>query len=516
MYKLTNDIKYIQQAIRYMDLFVKNENALIASKKTADTAMAAGDRNPPNAFAGDSYLEAGKYMEELALTYDYGYALLTAQQKADWEAYANQAIFNIWHPTTANWGGLNYPWSGWATNDPVNNYFYSFTKATMLWALATQNKTMISELQNNQFKLLVSFTSTLTGGGTREGTGYGTSLKSLFENYRYWKGSMTEDLSNITGHSKDTIDYWIHATVPTMNYFASIGDQARVSMPEMFDYQRVLMLEAVNLNKGTDQAARGAWWLNNIIILDDNTVGKVRYGFNARYDLLAAGQTPKAPTELVYMANGAGALFAISSWDTTASWFATIAGVYDQSHAHQDQGSFQFYKNEWLSITSNTLSNSGIEQTSDVHNVIRFMNGTIIIPQNNTSTGSALSYSDDGAVLKVNEDLTPAYSSNSTKILSWKRDFTFTRSKHQLNIHDKCSVANGITPVFQLHVPVLPVVNGNIITAGHLKITQTLPVVSGTNAPKIVKMPSSGYATNAYRIELTGSGCEFDVTLDAI
>ena len=34
------------------------------------------------------------------------------------------------------WGGQSFPWSGWAIDDPANNYYYSFLQATMFWTLA--------------------------------------------------------------------------------------------------------------------------------------------------------------------------------------------------------------------------------------------------------------------------------------------------------------------------------------------------------------------------------------------
>ncbi len=89
-------------------------------------------------------------------------------------------------------------------------------------------------------------------------------------------------------------------------------------------------------------------------------------------DLLPYPDAPEAPTDLVYHAVGAGALFARSSWAKDAAWVAIVAGKYDQSHAHQDQGSFTFFRDDWLAVTSNIWSHSGINQDVNVHNVIRF------------------------------------------------------------------------------------------------------------------------------------------------
>ena len=129
-------------------------------------------------------------MEQLALTYDYGYAQLTAAQRAAWSAFAEQAIYNVWNYGQAQWGGKSMPWSGWSTSDPGDNYHYSFLKATQLWALASHGQAtsfayqgapmdLFTFLQQYKFGPLVGYVSQLSGGGSREGTGYGTSPQEL-------------------------------------------------------------------------------------------------------------------------------------------------------------------------------------------------------------------------------------------------------------------------------------------------------------------------------------------------
>lgn len=503
MYRLTNHTAYIQQAIRMVDLFVQSEMALIN----------AGQR--PH-ISGDSYLEVGPYMEQLALAYDYGYDLLTPAQRTAWESYANQTLQNLWYPAAATWGGVAYPWSGWSINDPGNNYFYSFLKATQLWSWASQNTTWITFLQQRKYALLVPFFSGLTGGGTREGTGYGTAIGNMFENYRYWRSSTGEDLSAISTHSRDTIDYWIHATVPTLDYYAAIGDQARSANPRMFDFQRRLMLEAVALNPASAEAARGVWWLNRARLTDGgsgNVIGRMRYNYNFRYDLLVPATPEAQPTALTYDASGAGTLFARSDWTTSASYLATVAGVFDQSHAHQEQGGFTFYKGGWLAVTSNIHSRSGINQDVPVHNVVRFAAGGATIPQNystNTKT-----FSDSGAMLMIQQNLSNAYSRRAADVSAWTREFIYNRAAHTLRVHDVCTVRAGVSAVWQLHTPVLPVVQGDgSIVAGNLRIT---PVFPAAPAVQIVDMHALDNQFNAgYRIEISaGSSCEFIVNLAA-
>ena len=503
MFRRTNDPKYIDQAIRMVDLFVQAENATINSGGIPQIAH-------------DSYLEVGFFMEQLALTYDYGYSRLSAGQRSAWSTFAETTLYNLWNYQDAEWGGVSHPWTGWSVEDPGNNYFYSFLKATQLWALASQNLDWFSFLQEEKYSILVPFFYELTGGGSREGTGYGTAMGNLFEDYAYWKESTGEDLGAYTSHASDSIDYWIHATVPTFDYFASIGDQSRSSMPIMFDYQRKLVAEAVALDPSSDQAKRGTWWLSRVKVTDGGSgflLGKMRYNYNYKYDLLTQAGSELAPSSTMYNATGTGALFARSGWTSSASWMHTNAGYYDQSHAHQDQGAFSFYKNGWLTITSNVYSNSGINQDVGVENVIRFMSGGNAIEQDESVSSKTVN--DDGTVLQIDETLTPAYANSGGKVSNWRRELTYDRSVHSLAVHDFCTVSGGTTAVWQLHTPAMPVAQGDgSYLAGHLRITPTIPASPTVN---VVNMHSlSSEFDEGYRLEISGgASCEFQVTLKA-
>ena len=140
------------------------------------------------------------------------------------------------------------------------------------------------------------------------------------------------DLGNASSHLTDTIHYWTHATVPTLNRFAPFGDQSRNSNPELFDYHRRLMLEARANTTDTRAKEIASWWLNNI------SVRQMSSAFNYRHDLLPAGTGGVPPTDLTYHATGTGHLFSRTGWDTGAMWVAFTAGPYVESHAHQDQG----------------------------------------------------------------------------------------------------------------------------------------------------------------------------------
>jgi hypothetical protein len=492
MYRISGNVAYLLDAIDRVEAFVA----------LGEAAIAAGQQP---ALAGDSYLEVGWYLEQLSLAYDFGYEHLTPSQRQRWARFGDQAIFNVWHPSEAHWDNGPRPWTGWSVCDPGNNYHYSFLRATMLWAWARQDLTLIDFLQAQKFPPLMDYFAALPGGGSREGTGYGTAQKNLFENYVLWKSATGEDLAGVTPHTRETIDYWVHATVPTLDRFAPIGDQSRSSIPELYDYHENLVHTAAFLSQGTPQAARGTWWLQH------NSVNGPIHQFNASTYLLPYPDAPVAPTELTYHARGAGAFFARSSWNTNASWISFVAGKYDQSHAHQDQGSFTFFKNDWLAVTPNIWSHSGINQGVEVHNVLRFVraDGTTINQNPSDTVESTMVPSSAGGTAYASASLANAYSQNASLIQGWTRAIALDGDV--LRVSDQCTVAAGVRPIFQVQVPVAPVLqpDGSVV-AGNLRIVALHDVnVSWTAmaAPEF----SAGY-----RVELTRtSGCAFTVELHA-
>src|SRR5262249_32057219 len=282
--------------------------------------------------------------------------------------------------------------------------------------------------------------------------------------------STGEDLAALSPHVRETIDYWVHATVPTLDRFAPIADLSRESIPNLFDYHENLVHEAVVLTPGTRQARHGVWGLRR------NSVNGVSQLFDIQGDLLALPDAPEAPTDLMYYSPGAGAVFARTSWDADASWIAFVAGKYDQSHAHQEQGNFTFFKNDWLAVTSNIWSHSGIHQEVDVNNVIRFErpDGSAI-PQNpSDSVASSMTPSVAGSVTTVSADLANASSATRDSIHAWTR--TLELSGDTLHVTDNCDVASGVRPVFQLHVPDAPVaLPDGSIQAGKLHVILLQP-----------------------------------------
>jgi hypothetical protein len=232
MYQLTGKVAYADHAVSRTEAFVASEEALIAANQRAKVA-------------GDSYLEVGQTIGNLALVYDWCHDRLTPEQRSRWVAYANQAVWNVWHPREARWGGATYAWTGWSVDNPSNNYYYSFLRATMLLGLASHGENPQAQDWIDQFRrvkleneLFPTFSRDLAGGGSREGTGYGTAMKNLFELYDWWERSTTERIANRTPHTLASMAHTMHSIVPTLDRLAPTGDHARDSTAALFDYHR--------------------------------------------------------------------------------------------------------------------------------------------------------------------------------------------------------------------------------------------------------------------------------------
>ncbi|MGB0134614.1 heparinase II/III domain-containing protein [Dokdonella sp.] len=457
MYRLTNQSQYCTLAVN-----------MVESQVSAAEAAMAGNQNPE--VARDSYLYAGALIGDLALTYDWCSTYVSSNQRTRWSAYTERTIANIWNPSQAQWAGRAASWSGWGTNDPANNYYYSFLRATMYWALASNSSSWISFLQTQKLPMLESYFAMLQGGGSEEGTGYGTSHHKLFELYRVWRDSMGTDLANANSHLTDTISYWLHATVPSRDRFAPYGDQSRNSNPEFFDYHRHLLLEARYLTNNAAARDLASWWINH------NSVQQMSSGFNFRDDLLPAGSSSSVPNApLTYVATGIGHLFTRTSWETSATWLSFSAGSYAQSHAHQDQGSFTLFSGDWLAVTENIRSHSGIQQGTEVHNVVRFVrNGANVRQREGTrSTMNVTQLGPSPGEVHVTGDMSAAYQSGAG-VTSWQRRLDFSGSS--LLVTDQFSVTSDTQAIFQVNTPVKPIISGQTATAGNLKIRVIEPL----------------------------------------
>ncbi|MBA3462821.1 MAG: heparinase II/III family protein [Deltaproteobacteria bacterium] len=495
--QLTNDPKYCAKSVAVVE----------AQVTTAEAAIAGGQRP---VVASDSYLEIGDLIGDLALVYDWCNPSLTASQKTRWLAYANQAVWNVWNPTQAKWGNTTFAWSGWATNDPSNNYYYSFTRATMLLGLASHGESAQGAGWLTQFRdtkmlgqLVPTFTGDLQGGGSREGTGYGVAMRNLWKLYDLWYASTGEDLANKTGHTRASMLAFMHQVMPTGDKIAPTGDLSRDSTSAFFDYHRDYLQTLITMYSNDGLASRAKKMLESV------SVTRMGSQFMAIDDFLYdSSAVASAPIDLnnTYHATGIGQLYARSSWsDPQATWVNMTAGPYTQSHAHQDQGSIMLYKGGWLGYDAVIHSKSGLPQQTTAHSLVRVNSNGAPVRQvaNTISTMTGLKQTAQWTY--AGADLKPAYNGNAA-ISMMQREMVFL-PPNVVVVYDRVNTAAGTQQTWQFAMPVSPTISGNTATmsnGGHSLSIQRLAPSATTSVTSMTSVDAD--FTGGFRLDQTMAG----------
>ena len=472
---------------------------------TAEGKIAAGQAP---AVAADSYLDVGEMIGDLALVYDWCFNQVTAAQRTRWLAYANQAVWNVWHASTAKWGNATIPWTSWSTDNPMNNYYYSFLRATMLLGLAakgedSQADTWITQFHDTKLmnQLMPRFNADLVGGGSREGTGYGVAMRRLFELYDLWQSTTGENIGNATPHTRQSMLSAIHQLVPTLDRFAPTGDQSRDSTASFFDYQRNYLQELIQMFPGDRLAPRAK------TLLQASSLPTMSSGFMAVDDFLYDNTMVTAqPVDLntTYYASGIGELYARSGWDKHATWVNLIAGPYSEDHAHQDQGSLMIYKDGWLAYDSVIDSHSGLTQDTTAHGLVRISSGGASVRQVVGTKPQLSSLHQGPGYTYAAADLTSAYNGNSA-VQKVQRELVYLQPDVVV-VFDRVQSAAGTTQTWKLASPVAASISGAVATiasSGHaLKVQK---IAGGSMSVTPFTSVSSDYS-GGFRLDETMSG----------
>jgi hypothetical protein len=448
--------------------------------------------------AADSYLGIGDMIGDLALVYDWCFAQTTSSQRTRWLKYADQAVFNVWHNTTAKWGTATIPWSGWATNDPSDNYYYSFLRATMLLGLASKGEDTQADAWITQFhdtkimnQLVPTFNTDLVGGASREGTGYGVAMRRLFELYDFWQATTGEALATATPHTRASLLAMMHQLVPTRDRVAPTGDLSRDSTAAFFDYHRNYIQELIQQFPSDTLAKRAKTQLQA------SSLPTMSSGFMIAYDFVYdnASVTAQAVDGMnpTYYASGIGELYSRSGWDPHATWVNLIAGPYTQSHAHQDQGSLMIYKDGWLAFDAVINSHSGLTQETTAHGLVRISSGGQPVTQIANTISHLTALHQGAGYTYASADLTPAYNGKSA-VQKVQREIVHLLPDTVV-VFDRVQSASGTTQTWQLATPVAPAISGALATisnAGHaLKVQK---ISGGTMATTAMTSVSSDYS----------------------
>ncbi len=490
---LTSNPAYCTKAVSVVEAQVVAAEARIAAGQAAEVSL-------------DSYLHVGEMIGDLALVYDWCFQAVTPGQRTRWIAYANTAIGNVWNPSAAKWGGATIPWSGWSTNNPSNNYYYSFMRATMLVGLATKDENPQADAWIAQFRdtkilgqLVPTFSADLVGGGSREGTGYGVAMRNLFELYDLWYATTGEKLHTKTKHARSSMMSFVHQTLPTFDRVAPTGDQSRDSTASFFDYHRNYLQLLISLFPNDPAASKAKQ------LLASSTVPAMTQSFMLAYDFLYDNDDVTAATldglGTTYYAPGIGELYARSGWDRHATWVNLIAGPYTESHAHQDQGALMIYKDGWLAYDPVVDSHSGLDQAVTTHGLVRIDNGGSPVRQIAETVSSVKALHTGTGWVYTSADLTPAYDGNGA-VQKVQRDIVYLLPDVVV-VYDR--VEGGSSQTWQLAVPTQPSISGNTATiaaAGHqLHVTKL-----GAGTLSSYDYRANSDFTGGFRLEQTTSG----------
>ncbi|HMG22227.1 MAG TPA: hypothetical protein VK607_12940, partial [Kofleriaceae bacterium] len=459
--------------------------------------------------AGDSYLEIGGMVGDLALVYDWCFNQTTAAQRTRWLKYADQAVWNVWNYSVAKWGNTTIPWSGWSINNPSNNYYYSFLRATMLLGLAAKGEDAQADGWVTQFhdtkmlgQLVPNFNADLVGGGSREGTGYGVAMRKLFELYDLWQATTTEVIAVATPHTRKSLRSMIHQLMPTRDRIAPTGDQSRDSTAAFFDYHRNYLQELIQMFP-TDTLSRRAKSQ-----LQASSLPMMGSGFMIAYDFLyddaAVTAQPVDGLNVTYYASGIGELYSRSGWDTHATWVNLIAGPYTESHAHQDQGSLMIYKDGWLAYDSVIDSHSGLPQDTPAHSLVRITSGGSPVRQIVGTQPKLTALHQGTGYTYAASDLTPAYNGDAA-VQKVHREIVHLLPDVVV-VFDRVQSASGTTQTWQLASPVAASISGSLATiasSGHTLKVQKLSGGAMSNTP--FTSVSSDYAAGS-RLDETMAG----------
>ncbi|MCW5808233.1 MAG: hypothetical protein KIT31_38140 [Deltaproteobacteria bacterium] len=493
--QLTGDAKYCAYAVAHID-------------REVEEALDAVDDGKAPPVAHDSYLGVGDRIGDLALVYDWC-AGTVGGKRAKWLSYAQQAVHNVWNHATASWGGTKMPWSGWAVDDPSDNYYYSFLRATMLLGLAAHGEQAGADAWLAEFRdakladqLVPTFDRELVGGGSREGTGYGVSQRDLFALYALWAGSTGETIATMTGHTRASMVAFLHATLPTLDRVAPTGDHSRDSTAALFDYHRDYLQQLIALFPDDPVAPRAQ------ALLDTCSVPRMGQQFMYAHDFLHPGVAASSLDGLAtaYRARGIGQLYARSGWDAGATWLNLTAGAYTQSHAHQDQGALLVYKGGWLAYDPNIDSHSGLRQEVEAHNLVRLVDGGASIEQR-TGTDSELVALHRGAgYLHAAARTTPAYR-NHAKVQLVEREVVYLEPD-VIVVYDRVRTSAGTSQVWQLASPTAPQLAGataTIANAGHTLAVRRLAPAGATSSVHDFHRADGDY-TGGFRLDATAAG----------
>lgn len=331
-------------------------------------------------------------------------------------------------------------------------------------------------------QLFPTFTGDLQGGGSREGTGYGTALKNLWRLYDWWERSTTERVADKTPHTLASLAHLMHNIVPTLDRLAPTGDHARDSTAALFDYHRDYLQVLMRLYPTSRLSGTAKSLLAQSSV--PAMANQFMYYSDFLYDTSDITSQPLANLSTAYWGSGTGMLATRSAWANNATYINMICGPYTESHAHHDQGSFVLFKGNWLAYDSNIASQSGIAQSEGMHNLVRVeQNGNVVTQREGAAPCQLQAMADNANYTYGMAHVTPVYD-GKPQIVKVEREFLFLKPGTLVLLDRVQTSGAGISRVWGINLPAAPVFIGD-----NLRLTQ------GSNWLDIIRLAPSGLTT---------------------
>ncbi|MEJ1934199.1 DNRLRE domain-containing protein, partial [Nostoc sp. NIES-2111] len=202
--------------------------------------------------------------------------------------------------------------------------------------------------------------------------------------------------------------------------------------------------------------------------LDASTVPRMRQNYEYVVDFLYA--PPRLPAASLqelsstYWGSGTGQFMTRSDWGTGATFTNFICGPFTESHAHRDQGSFVFFRGNWLAYDSNMRRPSGIEQGEELHNLVRLVrsDGSTVYQRVESSPCQMKAVVEQPLYSYAVADVTPVYNGQSG-VVRVMRELLFVKPG-VLVVADRVTTSNGVTKVWTLNLPAQPTLTPGRIT----------------------------------------------------
>src|SRR5262249_23248518 len=154
---------------------------------------------------------------------------------------------------------------------------------------------------------------------------------------------------------------------------------------------------------------------------------------------------PLSRLSTAHWGSGTGQFSARSAWTKSAAYFNFICGPYTQSHAHRDQGSFVFFKGNWLAIDEHINTHSGLAQPESAHNLVRLQRDGKDIQQSYGASCIMQALADNATYSYAVANITPMYA-NDSAVTRLERELLLIKPA-TLVVLDRVQAARGIARV---------------------------------------------------------------------